>query len=87
MAELDSASRKNQEKLFQQLKTDVESELVSFRKEVLNVLESIQEEVKQLKQHQKHGGITFSGKGVKNVVKAVQSIGKRRSLFARDTDG
>ena len=86
MAVLDETSRKNQEKLFHQLKTDVESELGSFRKEVLGVLENIQDEVKELKRHQKQGGITFSGKRVKNVVMAVQSIGKRRSLFARDTE-
>ena len=86
MADLDSTSRKNQERLFQQLKVDMESDLVSFRKELMNVLENIHDEVKQLKQHQKDGGITFNGKGVKSVVKAVQSIGKQRSLFARDTD-
>jgi hypothetical protein len=84
MAELDDASRKNHEKLFQQLKTDMEGDMASFRKQVMSTLADIQAEMKQLTRNQKEGGITFSGKRVKNVMKAVKSIGRQTSLFSHE---
>lgn len=62
VADLDSSNWKNQEKLFQQLKTDMESELSSFRREAMKVLEELQSDIHDLSASKMRPGLHLAGK-------------------------
>jgi ElaB/YqjD/DUF883 family membrane-anchored ribosome-binding protein len=78
--DLEEASKSNAEahqKGLENLRSDFEKELSTFRKDILSVLQDLSDDVKAIQRAQADGGVTFSGKRVAGAVKAVKEIRRR----------
>ena len=84
LEELSHESREQNEKAMLQMKNELYSELASFRKETLELLENLSSEIKELKKAQSRGGITLNGRNVVSAVKAVKSIGQKTAKLMRN---
>jgi len=88
MEELEGRTRESHQKMIDQAKTEMNNEILGFRKEVMSVLEDLSDDMKTLKELQSQGGITFSGKNVAKAVKAVKSIRRQGgTLFSNMSRG
>ena len=70
------------QKLIEHMKTELDLELLRFKKEVLSTLGDLSDDIKKIHSLQSEGGITFSGKNVAKAVKAVKSLQRKgESMF------
>jgi len=83
MEELSGDNRESYEKALQHVKNDLNSDIGTFKKEVVSMLEDLVDDVKYLRKAQSEGLLQLDGKRVKRVVKAVKSIGKKNSALFR----
>ena len=65
------------QKAIEQMKAEIDSELASFRKEMMAAIENLADDVKKIRKAQLQGGVTFSGKNIAKAVNAVKSIGRK----------
>ncbi len=69
-------------KAMENLKSDFEKDLASFRIEMMALLQDLADDIKVMKQHQNEAGVTISGKHVAGAVKAVREIRRKgTSIF------
>lgn len=83
MEELIHANAERQQKAMDQLKMDIDTEISSFRREVISLLEDISDDINTIRRLQSHDGVTFNGRNISKAVKAVKSIGRhgKNALF------
>jgi hypothetical protein len=74
--DLSESNLQSQQRSLEQVKADIDSELLGFKREIASLLEDLSNDIKGLHAIQSQGGITFSGK---KVAKAVKSIGQKGS--------
>ena len=86
MEELIQTSSEQQSKQLDQLKTEIDSEILSLRKEVVSLLEDMASDVRNIRRLQSHGGITLNGRNVAKAVQAVRSIGRhgKKAIFGEN---
>jgi WD40 repeat protein len=68
----------------EELRAELNDDIGSFRREVVSMLENLSEELKQIKEVQSQGGVTFNGKNVARAVKMVKQIGNKGIFRPRD---
>lgn len=78
MEELSRANKDSYDKTLQHLKTDLETDLGKFKKEVVSMLGDLADDVKHLRKAQSQGLLKFDAKqNVVKAVKAVKSVGRK----------
>ena len=68
----------------EELKAKLNDDIGSFRREVVAILENLGEEIKQIREIQSQGGVTFNGKHVARAVKMVKQIGRQGIFQPKD---
>jgi F0F1-type ATP synthase membrane subunit b/b' len=75
--ELTEETNEMNRRALEELRAEINEDLGSFRREVVGMLENLSEEMRQIRNLQSQGGVTFNGKNVRKAVKMAKSIGKK----------
>ena len=69
------------------MKTDLDTDLTKFKKEVVTLLEDLTDDVKYLRKVQSQGILNFDGHHIKKAVRAVKFVGRKGgdALFHKGT--
>jgi hypothetical protein len=70
------------QKVMEHVKSELDAELLKFKREVMATLADVSEDIKKLRTLQAEGGITFRGRRVEKAIRAVKSIHRKgEALF------
>lgn len=86
MQELSGENKESYERSLNHVKNDLNSDIDTFKKEVMSVLEDLMEDVKFLRKAQSESLLKFDGRNVKKAVRAVKSVGMKSSALFRPLD-
>lgn len=87
MEEMGRLQQQGYERAVERMKTDLDTDLTKFKKEVVTLLEDLTEDVKYLRKVQSQGILNFDGHHIKKAVRAVKSVGRKGgdALFHKGT--
>jgi WD40 repeat protein len=77
LEELNEEAKDMNRHALEELRSELNNDIGSFRREVVGILENLAQEVRQIKEIQSQGGVTFNGKHVARAVRMVKQIGKK----------
>ncbi|KAI2510727.1 hypothetical protein MHU86_3675 [Fragilaria crotonensis] len=77
LEELNEEAKDMNRHALEQLRAELNDDIGSFRREVVGILETLAGEVRQIKEIQSQGGVTFNGRHVARAVRMVKQIGKK----------
>lgn len=84
LEELNEEANTMNHQSLEELKAKLNDDIGSFRREVVAILENLGEEIKQIREIQSQGGVTFNGKHVARAVKMVKQIGRQGIFQPKD---
>jgi Ion transport protein len=77
LEELNEEANAMNRRALEELRAELNDDIGLFRREVVSILESLIEEVRQMKEIQSQGSVTFNGRHVARAVRMVKQIGKK----------
>ena len=75
LEELNTHSAELHHHAMDELKTDMDNNIIALRKEVVSMLQDVSRDLREMRRVQKEGGVTFNGSNVAKAVRAVKSMG------------
>jgi WD40 repeat protein len=77
MEEMGRLQQQGYERAVERMKTELDTDLTKFKKEVVTLLEDLTDDVKYLRKVQSQGILSFDGHHIKKAVRAVKSVGRK----------